>query len=64
MAEKPSDVWTQRIVVLTLGLTVLCTGLNMTVLQLWDKETPAALVNLGSVAVGALAMALAQSKRA
>lgn len=71
MASQPSpppppgraDPWSERFIVVTLGLTVLGTGLDMTLLQLWGRETPAALVNLGSVAIGALAMMLPPMRR-
>lgn len=57
-ANGSRDLLTHRIVVLSLGLTVLMTGLNMTILQALGKETPPALANLGAVAIGALAMTL------
>lgn len=52
------DVWTHRMVVASLGLTVIFTGLNLTIIQVLGKEPSAALNNLGSVALGALAMCL------
>jgi len=52
------DIITHRLVVISLGATVLCTGVNMTILQALGKESPPALANLGAVAIGALAMTL------
>lgn len=57
------DLLTHRIVVVSLGLTVILTGLNMTILQALGKEPPPALANIGSTAIGALAMALANIMR-
>jgi hypothetical protein len=61
--EADYDLFTHRLVVIFLGLTVLFTGLNLTVLELYGHQTPSALVNLGSVAIGALAMCLAHRTR-
>lgn len=57
------DVITHRIVVLSLGLTVILTGLNMTILQALGRTTPPELANIGCVAVGALAMCLSSIMR-
>lgn len=58
MKNGRHDVVTHRLVVISLGLTVVFTGLNLTVLDALGKEPNAALSNLGSVAIGALAMCL------
>jgi len=57
------DVVTHRIVVISLGLTVLTTGLCITILQAMGQEPPASLANLGSTAIGALAMTVASVMR-
>lgn len=57
------DVVTHRIVVISLGLTVLATGLNITILEALNRPPSPALANLGSVAIGALAMCLASIMR-
>lgn len=57
------DVVTHRIVVISLGLTVLATGLNITILEGMGREPGPALANLGSVAIGALAMTVASIMR-
>ena len=63
MKNGRHDVVTHRLVVIALGLTVVFTGLNVTVLQFAGREPNAALSNLGSVAIGALAMCLASIMR-
>lgn len=65
-AHRPNgrhDVVTHRLVVLFLGLAVVFTGLNITILQALGRQPAAELANLGSVAIGALAMTLAQIMR-
>lgn len=58
MKNGRHDVITHRLIVLFLGLTVVFTGLNITILEALGKEPPNSLANLGSVAIGALAMCL------
>jgi hypothetical protein len=54
------DTWIYRIVVLSLGLTVLIAAIGGILLAWHGKsETPSILVALGSAAVGALAGLLA-----
>jgi hypothetical protein len=48
------DVLTHRLVVLSLGLTVLLTGAGITVLALMGREVPPSLPALGGTALGAL----------
>ncbi len=55
------DVWIYRIVVSTLGLTVLASIIGAIVIAMAAKELPQILVALGSAAVGALAGLLAPS---
>ncbi len=65
VAKKPleSDVWIYRIVVISLGLTILTTAVGFIYITLsaTSKEPPAGLVALGSGAIGALAGLLAPS---
>lgn len=55
------DVWIYRIVVLTLGLSVLASLIGGILLTLQDRQPPEVLVALGSAAVGGLAGLLAPS---
>jgi hypothetical protein len=48
------DVLTHRLVVLSLGLTVLLTGAGITALALLGREVPPSLPALGGTALGAL----------
>lgn len=60
--KKPSvDEWSQRIVTLSLGCTVVFTGLNITILSFSGHEIPPALPLLGTTALGALAGLLANN---
>ena len=63
VARRPleSDVWIYRMVVVSLGLTILTTAIGFIVIAIvtTSKEPPAGLVALGSAAVGALAGLLA-----
>lgn len=52
------DVWTHRLVVVILGIVVLGSLLDMTVLQGMGKEIPSAITTIASTAIGPLAMAL------
>lgn len=53
------DVTVYRIIVFSLGLSILTTGLNMTILTILGKEIPPALTALGGTALGALTGMLA-----
>lgn len=55
------DVWIYRIVVLTLGLSVLASLVGGILLAAQDRQPPELLVALGSAAVGGLAGLLAPS---
>lgn len=62
-AQQPTkngryDVVVARILVCSLGLTAMFAALDMTVLQALGRQIPEGLSNLGSTAVGALALAL------
>jgi len=57
------DVTIYRIVVLTLGLTLMAGMLGALILGFYGKEIPAEATALGSAAVGALAGLLAPSPR-
>lgn len=57
------DVVTHRMVVGGLTLAVLCTGLNITILQALGREPSPALTNLCAIAIGALAGTLASIMR-
>jgi hypothetical protein len=48
------DVLTHRLVVLSLGATVLLTGAGITALALLGREVPPSLPALGGTALGAL----------
>jgi hypothetical protein len=66
--EKPSlngkhDVWTHRIVVLSLGFTVIFSGLNIAALAWCGRDVPPALPALGGTALGALTGMLASIMR-
>lgn len=50
-----SDVWVYRMVVFSLGLTVLLALIGGVIIALMDKTIPEVLVALGSAAIGALA---------
>lgn len=53
------DKWVYRVVVLSLGLTILIAAVGAIVLQLGGEDSPAILVALGSGSIGALAGLLA-----
>ncbi len=55
------DVWVYRIVVITLGLSVLSSLIGGILLAVQDRQPPELLVALGSAAVGGLAGLLAPS---
>jgi hypothetical protein len=57
------DVITHRLVVVSLGLTVLLTGLGITLLPILGKEVPPSLPALGGTALGALTGMLAAIMR-
>jgi hypothetical protein len=57
------DVLTHRLVVLSLGLTVLLTGAGITALALLGREVPPSLPALGGTALGALTGMLASMMR-
>ena len=57
------DVWIYRLVVGSLGGTVLISIVGAIILVAFGKEVPAVLVSLGSAAVGALAGLLAATPR-
>ena len=57
------DVLTHRLVVLSLGATVLLTGAGITVLAVLGREVPPSLPALGGTALGALAGMLATIMR-
>lgn len=48
------DVWSHRIVVGSLGFTVLMTGAAITVLAVLGRDVPPSLPALGGTALGAL----------
>ena len=50
-----TDVWVYRMVVFSLGLTVLLALIGGVILALLGKTIPEVLVALGSAAIGALA---------
>jgi hypothetical protein len=56
-----SDVWVYRMVVFSLGLTVLLALIGAVVIAIMGKTTPEVLVALGSAAIGALAGLLVPS---
>jgi hypothetical protein len=53
------DLWTYRIVVMTLSLTVLACIVGSIGLQVFEKKIPELLTALGTGAIGALAGILA-----
>lgn len=55
------DVWIYRIVVITLGLSVLSSLIGGILLTIQDHQPPEILVALGSAAVGGLGGLLAPS---
>lgn len=59
--QYKNDVWLYRIVVITLGLSVLASLIGGIVLAVQDRQPPELLVALGSAAVGGLAGLLAPS---
>jgi hypothetical protein len=59
-----SDVWVYRMVVFSLGLTVLLSLIGGVILALCGKDIPEVLVALGSAAIGALAGLLVPSSHA
>jgi len=59
--QSQRDVWIYRIVVLTLGLSVLASLIGGILLATQDRQPPELLVALGSAAVGGLAGLLAPS---
>ncbi len=64
LPPMPPDVWIYRMVVASLGLTVLVVVVGAIVLAVGGaKEVPAVLTAIGSAAVGALAGLLAPSPR-
>lgn len=50
-----TDVWVYRMVVFSLGLTVLLALIGGVTLAIMGKTTPEVLIALGSAAIGALA---------
>jgi hypothetical protein len=48
------DLWSQRIVVGSLGITVLMTGAAITALAMLGRDVPLSLPALGGTALGAL----------
>lgn len=52
------DVVTARLVVLSLGLTAIFSGISVTILQVMGKESPQAIGCIGTTAIGALAACL------
>ncbi|MEJ5330790.1 MAG: hypothetical protein WHT07_11635 [Desulfobaccales bacterium] len=64
LPPMPPDAWIYRLVVGSLGLTVLLVVIGAIVLSLGNvQEIPAVLTAIGSAAVGALAGLLAPSPR-
>lgn len=64
LPPMPPDTWIYRLVVGSLGLTVLLVVIGAIVLSLGEaREIPAVLTAIGSAAVGALAGLLAPSPR-
>ncbi len=59
--QYKNDIWLYRIVVITLGLSVLASLIGGIVLAVQDRPTPELLIALGSAAVGGLAGLLAPS---
>lgn len=59
--QPERDVWVYRIVVITLGLSVLASLVGGILLTAQDHQPPELLVALGSAAVGGLAGLLAPS---
>jgi hypothetical protein len=57
------DVLTHRLVVVSLGATVLLTGAGITALALLGREVPPSLPALGGTALGALTGMLASIMR-
>ena len=53
-ANGKHDVLTHRLVVVSLGATVLLTGAGITALALLGREVPPSLPALGGTALGAL----------
>ena len=60
-AQYQHDVWIYRIVVITLGFSVLASMIGGIVLTIQDRQPPEILIALGSAAVGGLAGLLAPS---
>lgn len=60
-AQYKSDIWVYRIVVITLGLSVLASLIGGIILTIKDRQPPEILIALGSAAVGGLAGLLAPS---
>lgn len=59
--QPDKDIWVYRIVVITLGLSVLASLVGGILLATQDRQPPELLVALGSAAVGGLAGLLAPS---
>ncbi len=57
------DVLTHRLVVISLGATVLLTGASITVLAVLGRDVPPSLPALGGTALGALTRMLATIMR-
>jgi hypothetical protein len=62
-ANGKHDVLTHRLVVVSLGATVLLTGAGITALALLGREVPPSLPALGGTALGALTGMLATIMR-
>ncbi|WP_430684077.1 hypothetical protein [Leptolyngbya sp. AN02str] len=58
-ALPSGDLWTYRMVVMTLALTVIGCIVGTILLQVYGKPTPELLTALGTGAIGALAGILA-----
>lgn len=53
--SKDKDVWLYRMIVATLGLTVVASVVGAIALTMTGENTPEVLVALGSAAIGGLA---------
>ncbi len=53
--DVEKDVWLYRMIIAAFGLTVVATVVGAIVLAMTQKQTPEALIALGSAAIGGLA---------
>lgn len=53
--DMDKDIWLYRMIIAAFGLTLVATVIGAIVLAMTQKQTPEALVALGSAAIGGLA---------